>query len=46
MRGSYHCHALPFAVFATFGFVLELFVVEEQLFTRREHKFRATIDAL
>jgi hypothetical protein len=43
---SKHCHSLALAVLAAFGFVLELLVVEEQLFTRREHEIRATIDAL
>ncbi len=45
-RSSHHRHSLAFAVLATFGFVLELLIVEEQLFTRCEHEFRATIDAL
>ena len=45
-RSSHDRHSLAFAVLAAFGFVLELFIVEEQLFTRCEHEFRATIDAL
>jgi len=40
------CRSLALAVFATFGFVLELLIVEEQLFAGCEHEFRATIDAL
>jgi hypothetical protein len=44
--GSKHGHSIAFAVLAAFGFVLELFVVEEQLFARCEHEVRATIDAL
>jgi len=44
--GSQHGHALALASLAAFGFVLELLVVEEKLFTRREHEIRATIDAL
>jgi hypothetical protein len=47
VRGSSKdCHSLALAVLAAFGFVLELLVVEEQLFTRCEHEIRATIDAL
>src|SRR5713101_1332738 len=45
-RSSKHCHPLALAVLASFGFVLELLVVEEQLFARCEHEFRATIHAL
>jgi hypothetical protein len=45
-RGSKHCYSLALAVLAAFGFVLELLVMEKQLFTRREHEIRATIDAL
>ncbi len=45
-RGSKYGHSLALAVLAAFGFVLELLVVKEQLFTRREHEIRATIDAL
>jgi hypothetical protein len=45
-RGANHGHSLALAVLAAFGFVLELFVVEKQLFTRCEHEIRATIDAL
>src|SRR5208282_5964692 len=45
-RGPQHRHSLALAVLAAFGFVLELLVVEEQLFARCEHEIRATIDAL
>jgi cell division protein ZapA (FtsZ GTPase activity inhibitor) len=45
-RSSKHCHSLALAVLAALRFVLELLVVEEKLFTRREHEIRATIDAL
>lgn len=34
------------ALFTALGFVLELFVVEEKLFTSGENKIRATIDTL
>jgi hypothetical protein len=43
---SQNCDPLTFAILAAFGFVFERLVVEEQLFTRCEHKIRATIDAL
>jgi hypothetical protein len=43
---STDCYSLAFAVLAAFGFVLELLVVEKQLFTGCEHEIRATIDAL
>ena len=39
-----HRHSFSLAVLASLRFVLELLVVEKQLFTRREHKVRATID--
>jgi hypothetical protein len=45
-RSSSLCDSLALAVLAAFGFVLELLVVEEQLFPGREHEIRATIDAL
>jgi hypothetical protein len=45
-RSSKLCHSLALAVLAAFGFVLELLVVEKQLFTGCEHEIRATIDAL
>jgi len=38
--------AFSLALFAMLGIVLKLFVVEKQLFARREHEIRATIDAL
>jgi hypothetical protein len=47
VRGSpHHCDSLALAILAAFGFVLELLVVEEKLFTRCEHEIRATIDTL
>jgi hypothetical protein len=45
-RCAKHRYSLAFAVLATLWLVLELLVVEEKLFTRREHEIRATIDAL
>jgi hypothetical protein len=44
--GSHHCYSFALAVLAAFRFVLELLVVEKQLFARCEHEIRATIDAL
>ena len=44
--GSQHCYPFPLTVLATFGFVLELLVVEEQLFTGSKNEVRATIHAL
>lgn len=44
-RGAQHGHALGLACFTTFGFVLELFVVEKQLLPGREDKAHAAIDA-
>jgi hypothetical protein len=38
-------HALGLAGFAALGFVLELLVVEEQLFARGKNKLGATVDA-
>ena len=38
--------ALCLTRLAALGFVLELFVVEEELFASREEKFRAAVDAL
>ena len=43
---SQHSNTFPFAVLTALGLVLELLVVEEKLFARREHEIRATIDAL
>ena len=43
---AYSSGAFCLAGLAAFGFVLELFVVEEKLFARREEKLRAAIDAL
>jgi hypothetical protein len=43
---SQNCHSLCLAGFTTLRFVLELFIVEEQLLPGREDKIRATIDAL
>jgi hypothetical protein len=45
-RGSQNRHSLALTVLAAFRFILKLLVVEKQLFTRREHEIRATIDAL
>jgi hypothetical protein len=39
-------HALCLASFTSLRFVLELFIVEEQLLPGREHKIRPTINAL
>jgi len=44
-RGGEHSHALGLAGFAALGFVLELLVVEEQLFARGKNKLGATVDA-
>jgi hypothetical protein len=41
--GSDDGNALGLAVFATFRFVLKLFVVEKQLLSGCEHEIRATI---
>jgi hypothetical protein len=38
--------ALGFAPFAAFGFVLEVFVVEEMLFSRCKYEIRPAIHAL
>jgi hypothetical protein len=46
LAGTHHRYPFTFAVFAAFGFVLELLVVKKQLFARREHEVRATIHAL
>jgi hypothetical protein len=43
---SEHGDAFILAVFAAFGFVRELLVVEELLFPCCEHEVRSTIDAL
>jgi len=45
-RRPQHRHSFTLAVFTALRFVLKLFVVEKQLFTRCEHKIRPTIDAL
>jgi hypothetical protein len=45
-RSPNHCHSFALAILAAFGFILELLVVEEKLFTRCEHEVRATIYAL
>jgi hypothetical protein len=45
-RRAKNCYSLAFAVLTTLWFILELLIVKEQLFTRREHEIRATIDAL
>ena len=46
MNGTQYRDPFPLTVFAALGFVLELLVVEEQLFACREHEVRITIDAL
>ena len=46
LRQSQGLSALGLAVFAALGFVLELFVVEEELFTSGEDEVAATIDTL
>jgi hypothetical protein len=43
---SQHRNPLAFAVLATLGFVLELLVVKEELFSGCEHEIRTAIDAL
>jgi len=45
-RSSYGGGPLGLARFATFGFVLELFVVEEQLFPRSEDEVGAAVNTL
>jgi hypothetical protein len=45
-RRSEHGHALGLAGFAALGFVLELFVVEKQLFPGGKYKIGAAIDTL
>jgi hypothetical protein len=45
-HSSNYGHSLALAVLAAFGFVLELLIMEEKLFTRCEHEIRATIYAL
>jgi hypothetical protein len=37
---------LGFARFAAFGFILEVFIVEEMLLSRRKDKLRPTVSAL
>ena len=46
LRQSKRLGALSFAVFAAFGFVLELFIVEEKLFTSGEHEVGAAVHTL
>ena len=45
-RGSQRGGPLGLAIFATFGFVGELLIVEEQLFARRKHEVRSAVDTL
>jgi hypothetical protein len=47
-RAHPHASARSFglALFAAFGVVLELFVVEKELLTRREHKLVSTVRTL
>ena len=44
--GANHRRALGLAGLTALGFVLKLFVVEEELFASSEEKFRAAVDAL
>jgi hypothetical protein len=46
LRSSEHCDALGLAGLTALGFVLELFVVEEELFTGREHEICAAVNTL
>jgi hypothetical protein len=41
-----HCRAFSLARFTALGFVLKLFIVEEELFASSEEKLRAAVDAL
>jgi hypothetical protein len=43
---SDHGETLGFASFATFGLVLELLIVEEQLFSGGEQKLSTTVNTL
>ena len=45
LRGSQNSYPLTFAGLATLGFVLELLVVEKQLFTGGKDEIRTAIDA-
>lgn len=45
LRRGENGYAVGLTRFAAFGFVLEVFVVKEELFPGGEHEFRATIDA-
>jgi len=44
--GSEYCYSFGFADFASLRFVLELLIVEEQLFAGCENKINSTVDAL
>jgi len=44
-RGRKHSDAFRLAGFATLGFVLKAFVVEEELFPGGEHEVGAAVDA-
>ena len=46
LRQSQRLGAFPPAVFAAFGFVFELLIVEEELFTGSEYKVGAAIHTL
>ena len=49
VRGAdtpHHRNPLVFARLAAFGFVFKLFIVEKELFTRREDKLCSTINTL
>lgn len=43
---AYRCRALHLARFAALGFVLELFIVKEELFASSEEKLRAAVYTL
>jgi hypothetical protein len=44
--GPQNRNSLSLAVFTAFGFILELLIVKEKLFARREHEIRATVHTL
>jgi len=46
LRKSQRLGAFAFAVLAAFGFVLELFIVEEELFTSGKYEIGAAVHAL
>ena len=46
LRQAQRLGAFPLAVFAAFGFVFELFIVEEKLFTSGEYEVSAAVHTL